>query len=70
MKITLPDKTTGLIDDAQEKFEQLLIDHSLLKVGVLAAGDEISRSINEDATSAATSIRTSTTEYVFVVILA
>lgn len=44
----------------QEKFEQLLVDHGLLKTGVLAAGVEISRSVNEDATSAADSIRSST----------
>ena len=58
VKVTLPDKSNGLTDELQEKFEQLLIDHGLLKTGVLAAGDEITR--GEDATSAANYIRKST----------
>ena len=63
VKVTLPNKATGLTDAAQEKFEQLLIDHGLLKTGVLAASDEISRSLNEDAVTAAQSVRQTTTKY-------
>ena len=60
VKVTLPDKSKGLTDELQEKFEQLLIDHGLLKTGVLTAGDEITRGVDEDATSAANYIRKST----------
>ncbi|KAI0089567.1 hypothetical protein BDY19DRAFT_942922 [Irpex rosettiformis] len=63
IKITFPDEHHGLTEELQEKFEQLLIDHSLLKTGVLAAGDEVSRSVNEDATSAAESIHASTANF-------
>ncbi|KAI0688601.1 hypothetical protein BC835DRAFT_1419040 [Cytidiella melzeri] len=60
VRLTLPDKSHGLTDAAQEKFEQILIDHGLLKTGVLAASDELSSSINDEAVVVAASIRKST----------
>lgn len=63
IKITLPDNAGGLSESAQEQFEQLLIDHGLLKTGVLAVGDEISRSMNEDTHAAARTVKETTAEY-------
>ncbi|KAI0347419.1 hypothetical protein BDW22DRAFT_1351848 [Trametopsis cervina] len=63
IKITLPDNAGGLSESAQEQFEQLLIDHGLLKTGVLAVGDEISRSMNEDAHAAARTVKETTADF-------
>lgn len=53
-----------MVRAAQDKFEEMLIDFGLLKAGVEATSDEISRSVTEEATATADSIRKSTSEYV------
>ena len=67
IKITLPEESASLnlshLTELQEQFEEMLIDHSLLKVGIEAAGDEVKRSVQERSAIAARSIRESTTEY-------
>lgn len=64
MKITLPEVVTHepSFVRLQEKFEQILIDHGLLKTGIEAVGDELGRSVREDAVSTAQAIRETTAE--------
>lgn len=66
MKLELPEKSDRSIKTAQDKFEEFLIDYGLLKTGVEASGDEVTRSIDEHASAAAQSIRKSTAECVFI----
>ena len=50
----------------REQFEQILVNYGLLKEGIEAVGDELGRSVSNDASSVAEAIRNGTTEYVTV----
>ncbi|THH32717.1 hypothetical protein EUX98_g1458 [Antrodiella citrinella] len=66
VKLTLPE---GVKDEGsefaqlQEQFEKVLVDHGLLKDGIAATGDNVGRSVQETAGSAARKIRGGTAEY-------
>lgn len=67
VKITLPEGVTiqgSPFERLQTQFEQILVQHGLLKEGVEAVADELGKSMRESSAGAAQRIRLSTSEYV------